>query len=100
MILIPANPLLAPLILLVWAIDAYVALIVVRLLARLYAGEQLRCRFLWLERVADAPAQHVRAWLTGRRRRPVPQWVAWSLIIGLGLLCRQLIVAVLIRGAP
>ena len=99
MILLPAHPLLAPLVLLIWAIDAYVVLLVFRFAVGLFAGDHLRYRSSWLEHLTETPVHRMQAWLASWRRRPVPLWMAWSAIIGVGLICRQLIVAALLYGA-
>ena len=97
MILIPTNPLATPLVLLIWAMDAYLVLVAFRLLFGLFAGNPPQYRFPTLERVVEGPVRILADRLLRWRGRPVATWLPWCLVVGTALAIRHLLIVMLLR---
>jgi len=91
MIIHRLNLFAAPLLLLVWAIDAYLFLACVRLGCSLFKGASVARLGAALQPVTDPLPQAIARWLSGHLKRPVRGWVGWLLVFLLGTVLRQLL---------
>ncbi len=85
-----------PLVLILWAVDMYLFLLIAYgLLARL-SGERASQLRLCLKSSTEPLPQAVRRWLGQHTSKPVKQWVPWAVVIFAGLIVRHLLVLLIV----
>ena len=89
------NILALPLILIIWALDMYLFLLMVYSVLTRLSGERARQLCLCLKPLTDPLPQAVRRWLGQHTSKPVKQWVPWAVVIFAGLIVRHLLVVVI-----
>lgn len=96
MIIFTNNIVAGPLVVLVFALDLYLLLVAIRCVVRRLAGAGLTRHQAILCAIAETPVQVVHERLTQWRRRSAPTWVAWTLIIVIVMIVRQLLAAIIV----
>lgn len=82
MIIYPLNILMLPLLLIVWAIDAYLFIAAVRWLSRQIAPESaLASR---LQQITQPPVHRISNWLSRKVNPQAASWLSWVILL-LGL---------------
>ncbi len=89
------NILALPLVLIVWAVDMYMFLLLVRIIAGRLDGEHAGRLCELLKPFTDTPPQTVGRWLTRRTANPLKPWVPWAIVALAGLILRHLTVAII-----
>ena len=79
MIIHTNNIFAGPLILLVWAIDLFLFLCMVRLFLSRISGDMAKRACAGLEGLTDPVPRAVQGWLSVVRKHPVPAWPPWVL---------------------
>ena len=97
MIVYTTNILVVPLILSIWAIDFYLFAASVRLILGQLSATRSSVFCQALRELVDPVPARVESWLTVRRRRPIPSWISWVIVIGVGLVARHLLVLIIVR---
>ena len=92
------NILAGPLVLIVWLIDTYLFIVTVRLVLGQFGTANLLAARRTLQQITDPPARTVHRWISRRRKRPTPVWVAWPVILLGGLILRHLLLAIILTG--
>ena len=92
------NILAGPLVLLVWLIDTYLFIVTVRLVLGQVGTADLLAARRTLQQITDPPARAVHRWISRRRNRPTPIWVAWPVVLLGGLILRHLLLAIILAG--
>jgi hypothetical protein len=85
-----------PLLLGVWAIDGYLFMLSLRLVADQVAGARSSEWHRGLCRLVDGPPRVVEDWLARQRGRRSPGWMPWVIIIVGIVLLRQLLAGVVV----
>jgi hypothetical protein len=98
----PVNILVAPLALVLWAIDIYVFLAGIRLIAGRLSGPKAAEVCSWLRQATDSLPHGVEVWMAAHTARPVPRWLPWVVVIVAAILVRNLIglMIILCMGGP
>ena len=91
MIIHTTNPLNVPLLVLLWIIDCYLFLAVVRLLLHRRKAPKAVAIHSTLRTVTDYLPQAVHGWISSRRTRPTPSWLSWLLVISTVIIVRHLL---------
>ena len=91
MILYTTNILLLPFAIVIWAIDAYLLLTLVRCIGGRFTTHPA---VGLTDRLPDALGR----WIAARRQRPLPTWVPWAAVIGSLLIVRHLLIALLVAA--
>ena len=90
------NILALPLVLIVWALDIYLLLVMVYVVAGKLSGERASRVRQCLEQFARPMPQAVRRWLERRTAKPVKQWVPWVVVALVGLVIRHLLALLIV----
>jgi len=96
MIIRTTNILAGPLVLLIWVIDVYLFLACIRLiLSRLPSTQNSRfCHGIKL--FTDAIPEITCNYLLKYRRKPVPAWMPWAVVIVAGVVARHLLIWIIV----
>lgn len=98
MIIYTINILAAPLVLLIWALDLYVMLAVVRLILGRFSGERASQLCSAMQSLTDPPLRVVERWLLSRNEQQIRPWVPWVIVLVCALICRHLAAWLIIRA--
>ena len=90
------NLMALPFVLAIWAIDAYVLLVCVRLISGRLSGPKAMQLCSWLKPLTDPLPQAAGRWLRTRMKRVVPRWLPWLVTILLLSLVREVLVLLVI----
>ena len=90
------NILALPFVLLAWAVDMYLLLVMVYVVAGKLSGERASRVRQYLEQFARPMPQAVRRWLERRTAKPVKQWVSWVVVALIGLVIRHLLALLIV----
>ena len=91
MIISSTNPLALPVLLVLWVINAYLALLLARfILSQIRAPVSLRYAAAIMP-LTDPPHALVRDWLASHVRSPLRSWVTWSVMVVGCLVAQQLL---------
>ena len=87
------NLLALPLLIAIWAIDIYLLMIGVRLLAEQLSGTSAAHLCQGLQPITDKIPMAIRRWLVARSQgRPTASWAPWAITIGGGLVLRHILI--------
>lgn len=73
------------------AIDLYLFAASLRLILSQLSSTRTSTACRALRELVDPIPNHTSTWLEARRRKPSPPWVAWTIVIGAGLVARHLL---------
>ena len=92
--IIQTSILALPLVLLLSAVDAYLFILGVRLIAgRIDAtGRFTQC----LRQLTDGIPQYIDRSIASRRNKPNPRWLSWIVVIMAGMVVRHFLVSILV----
>ena len=96
MIIYTTNIFNVPLLLLLWIIDCYLFLAVVRLLLHGRKEPKLVATCSALRTVTDYLPHAVHGWMSSRWIRPPPSWLSWLLVISAAIIVRHLLAGLII----
>ena len=99
MVVHTTNILALPLLLVVWAIDAYLFLACIRLGCSLFKGSGAGRLRTTLQPVTDPLPEAISRWLAWHLKKPLPLWLSWLLVFLLGMVLRQLILLAALAAA-
>lgn len=85
MMIYTTNMLAAPLVLLLWAVDLYMVVLAIRLIAGRLSGHRARELCACLRPFIDHWPSAVGKWMTPWMIRPIPPWLPWA-IVAVGVL--------------
>ena len=88
------NILAAPCLLLVWALDAYLFVIGVRLVAGQFASARSSDWHRGLRQLVDGAPCCVEKWLARQPMRFRPAWLPWVIVVVIGVLLRELLLCI------
>ena len=94
--IIHTNILALPLILLVWALDAYLLIALIRLVLGGVRAMQSKPLYLCLQQLADGIPNRVDRWIAGWREVSNPSWLPWLVVLVSLIVIRHLVVWVLV----
>ena len=86
-----SNIFAAPLVLIIWAIDCYVFVSVIRLLLGCRQGQASKAR-LALQNITDPIPQAVHRWLSARWAVPPRPWLPWLIVLVTAAIVRHVLV--------
>lgn len=92
------NTTAGPLVLIIRLIDAYLFVASVRLLLERFEGASSLAACRTLQRFTDPLPRALHRWVTRRRKRPTPAWVAWLIVLLGGMALRYLVLAIILAG--
>ena len=93
MIIYTNNIFAAPLLLAMWAIDVYLLLVSIRLIAGQIPSISESCFNRNLRQLTDPVADMIRRKLTKHR---ATMWLPWLILVASGLIIRQLLIAIIV----
>ena len=88
---------LAPLLLLVSAIDAFLLLCLARFMVSKFGPAHPGTIVRGLQQITDPLPQVVSRWLSTKQLRPIKPWTSWLIVIGGLLVLRYAIIALVVR---
>ena len=91
MFVVTSNPLVLPLIMLIWAIDIYMLLVSLRLILGQLSATRSSILCKALRELVDPIPNRVGEWLTACRSRKSPPWAQWVIVLGVGLVARYVL---------
>jgi hypothetical protein len=98
MVVHTSNILAGPLLMIIWAVDIFVFLVALRwALARTSNVSAVRIRAS-LQAIADPLPAALNSWLIRKRRRAVPGWLPWALVLTGAIVVRQLVALIVIAA--
>ena len=79
-------------VIVVYFLDLYMFLTISRLsLSRFYA-ERPSVGYAAIKAITDPLPETICRWMQAFRRKPIPAWMPWSLVLSAGLILRYLVV--------
>jgi len=103
MIPLTFNILALPVVLTLWALDTYLFLATTRLILRHFTTPAANRYGSVLGQLTDGVPRLVDSLLCRWRQRPSPSWLPWLIVLGTGVVIRQILVSTIIgmsvRGA-
>lgn len=97
MIIHASNILATPFFLLIWAIDIFMFLCILRSLLGRIPGDTAKRACTGLEGITDPIPRAAEGWLVSARRRPVPAWVPWAFTFLGAFVIRQLLAWIVLK---
>ena len=90
------NILALPLVLIIWALDMYLFLLMVYSVLTRLSGERASQLRICLRPFTEPLTRAVRQWLGRHTSKPVRQWVPWAVVIFAALIGRYLLVLLIL----
>jgi len=88
-----------PPILVAEAVEAYLLMVLLRLILGRFARVQSHPRYLALQQLTDDIPRALDKWLAAKRQQANPQWLPWVIVIVTLLLVRQCVVGIIMVGS-
>jgi len=90
------NILALPLVLIVWAVDMYLMLMLAYAVTGKLSGERVGQLRTCLGQFIEPVPQAVGHWLGQHTAKPLKQWVSWAIVAFVGLVIRHLLILLIV----
>jgi len=96
MIVTTTNIFLAPVAVVIWALDVYLFLAALRLILPLFSAPWVKRVCRRLKTLVDPVPNAIRRWLENNKDDPGPAWLPWVITLGGGIVLKHLLLGLLV----
>ena len=96
MIVTTTNIFLAPVAVVIWAVDVYLFLAALRLILSLFSASWAERLCRPLKNLVDLVPNAIRQWLEDHKDNPGPTWLPWVITLGGGIVLKHLLLSLLV----
>ena len=79
-------------VIVLYFLDLYMCLTIARLLLSRFYADRPSAGFPMVRAITDPVPDTICRWMQAFRRKPIPAWLPWSLVLSAGLILRYLVV--------